>query len=42
MARIYVMMIYVMMLGIGYPHEKARPNGWHYKRKPIEDFATEL
>lgn len=31
-----------MMLGLGYPNEKAKPNGWHFKRKPIEDFVTEL
>lgn len=35
-------MIPVMMLGLGYPNEKAKPNGWHFKRKPIEDFVTEL
>ena len=35
-------MILVMMLGLGYPNEKAKPNGWHFKRKPIEDFVTEL
>ena len=35
-------MIPVMMLGLGYPNDKAKPNGWHFKRKPIEDFVTEL
>ncbi len=35
-------MIPVMMLGLGYPNEKAKANGWHYKRKPIEDFVVEL
>jgi len=35
-------MIPVMMLGLGYPNEKAKANGWHYKRKPIEDFVFEL
>ncbi len=35
-------MIPVMMLGLGYPNEKAKPNGWHFRRKPIEDFVTEL
>lgn len=35
-------MIPVMMLALGYPNEKAKPNGWHFKRKPIEDFVTEL
>ncbi len=32
----------VMMLGLGYTNEKAKANGWHYKRKPIEDFVFEL
>lgn len=32
----------VMMLGLGYPNERARANAWHYKRNPIEDFVTEL
>ena len=27
---------------LGYPSEKAKANPWHYKRKPIEDFVTEL
>ena len=35
-------MIPVMMLGLGYPNDRAKANGWHYKRKPIEDFVTEL
>lgn len=35
-------MIPVMMLGLGYPNEKAKANAWHYRRKPIEDFVTEL
>ena len=35
-------MIPVMMLGLGYPNDKAKANGWHYKRNPIEDFVTEL
>lgn len=35
-------MIPVMMLGLGYPNEKAKANAWHYKRKPIEEFVTEL
>ncbi len=35
-------MIPVMMLGLGYPNERARANAWHYKRNPIEDFVTEL
>lgn len=32
----------VMMLGLGYPNERAKANAWHYKRNPIEDFLTEL
>ena len=32
----------VMMLGLGYPNEKAKANAWHYKRNPIENFVTEL
>jgi len=32
----------VMMLGLGYPNDRAKANAWHYKRKPIEDFVTEL
>lgn len=35
-------MIPVMMLGLGYPNDKAKANDWHYKRNPIEDFVTEL
>ncbi len=35
-------MIPVMMLGLGYPNEKAKPNPWHFSRKPIGDFVTEL
>ncbi len=35
-------MIPVMMLSLGYPNEKAKANGWHYKRNPIETFVTEL
>ena len=35
-------MIPVMMLGLGYPSDRAKPNGWHFKRKPIEEFVTEL
>ena len=31
-----------MMFAMGYPNEKARPNAWHFKRMPIEDFVTEL
>ncbi len=35
-------MIPVMMLGLGYPNDRAKANGWHYKRKPIENFVFEL
>ena len=36
------LMIPVMMLGLGYPNERAKANAWHYRRKPIEEFVTEL
>ena len=32
----------VMMLGLGYPTEKSKAHKWHYLRKPIEDYVTEL
>lgn len=32
----------VMMLGLGYPNDRAKPNAWHDKRKPIEEFVREL
>ena len=32
----------VMMFAMGYPNDRARANGWHYKRKPIEEFVFEL
>ena len=32
----------LMVLGLGYPNERAGANAWHYKRKPIEDFVFEL
>ena len=35
-------MILVMMLGLGYPNDKAKANPWNYKRNPIGDFVTEL
>ncbi len=35
-------MIPVMMLGLGYPNERAKANAWHYLRKPIEEYVTEL
>lgn len=35
-------MIPVMLLGLGYPNERAKANAWHYKRNPIESFVEEL
>ena len=35
-------MIPVMMLGLGYPNERAKANAWHFRRKPIEEFVSEL
>lgn len=32
----------VMMFAMGYPNEKAKPNAWHFKRMPIEEFVTEI
>ncbi len=32
----------VMMFAMGYPNDKSKPNGWHFKRKPLEEFVTEL
>ncbi len=32
----------VMMFAMGYPNERAKPNAWHFKRMPMEDFVTEL
>ena len=32
----------VMILGLGYPNERAKANAWHYKRKPMESFVSEL
>lgn len=32
----------VMMLGLGYPNEHSKPNAWHYRRMPINDFVKEL
>ncbi len=29
----------VMMLGLGYPNEKSKPNGWHFKRNAISEFV---
>ena len=35
-------MIPVMMLGLGYPNERAKANPWHFKSKPMEEFVEEL
>ena len=35
-------MIPVMMLGLGYPSDRAKPNAWHFKRMSIEDMSREL
>lgn len=35
-------MIPVMMMGLGYPNEKSKANAWHYIRKPVKEFVTEL
>ncbi|MBO5544475.1 MAG: nitroreductase family protein [Oscillospiraceae bacterium] len=35
-------MIPVMMFAMGYPSEKSKPNGWHFKRKPLDEFVVEL
>ena len=32
----------VMMFAMVYPNERAKPNAWHFKRMPLEDFVTEL
>ena len=32
----------VMMFAMGYPSEKAKPNAWHFRRMPMEEFVTEL
>ena len=32
-------MIPVMMLGLGYPNEKSKPNPWHFKRNEMESFV---
>ncbi len=35
-------MIPVMMLGLGYPNERAKAHQAHFEREPIEEFVTEL
>ncbi len=32
----------VMMFAMGYPSSQARPNAWHFKRMPLENFVKEL
>ncbi len=32
----------VMILVLGYPGEGSKPNAWHFKKRPIEDFVKEL
>ncbi len=32
----------VMMMPMGYPREDARPSEWHFIRKPLEEFVTDL
>jgi nitroreductase len=32
----------VMMFAMGYPSEKSKPNAWHFRRMPLEEFVTEL
>lgn len=32
----------VMMLVMGYPRTDAKPSDWHFIRKPLEEFVTEL
>ncbi len=35
-------MIPVMMLVMGYPRDDAKPSDWHFIRKPLGEFVTEL
>ncbi len=35
-------MIPVMMLVLGYPRSDAKPSDWHYLRKPLDEYVTEL
>lgn len=32
----------VMMFAMGYPSDRAKPNAWHFKRMPLENFVKEL
>jgi len=32
----------VLMLGLGYPNERAKAHPAHRQRKPIDEFVTEL
>ncbi|MBQ1266542.1 MAG: nitronate monooxygenase [Proteobacteria bacterium] len=35
-------MMPVMLLGLGYPNDRAKPAAWHFQKNPVEDFVTEL
>lgn len=35
-------MMPVMLLGLGYPNEKAKPSAWHFQKEPADHFVTEL
>lgn len=35
-------MIPAMILPLGYPNDKFAPAPMHFKRKPMEEFVTEL
>ena len=35
-------MIPVMMLGLGYPNDRAKSHQAHFDREPVENFVTEL
>ena len=32
----------VMMFAMGYPSERSKPHAWHFKRRPLDEFVTEL
>ncbi len=35
-------MMPVMLLGLGYPNERAKPSQWHFQRETADKFVTEL
>ena len=35
-------MVPVMVFAMGYPSAESKPNPWHFERKPLESFVTEL